>query len=125
MTILESLLLAHVLGDWILQTNYQAQNKRHSWRAMLAHVTVYHLVMLAVLVARFGYRDWVVYAVVVGLAFTHAFLDRGWPVERLMKTLGISPRNESDRWLNVMFDQSIHIQLLGLATLILARHFPM
>jgi len=122
MTILESLLLAHVLGDWILQTNWQAQNKRHNWRAMLSHVVVYHLVVLAVLTARFGFRDWLVYAVVGGLMISHAFLDRGWPVAFLMRTLGIGPRNESDRWLNVMFDQSLHIQLLGLATLVLSRH---
>jgi hypothetical protein len=122
MTILESLLLAHVLGDWILQTNWQAQNKRHNWRAMLSHMVVYHLVVLGVLVARFGYRDWVVYAVVGGLAVTHAFLDHGWPVTWLMKRLGIAPRNEYDRWLSVMFDQSLHILLLGVATLILSRN---
>ena len=79
MTILESLLLAHVLGDWILQPNWQAQHKRHSWRAMWAHVSMYHLVVLAVLVWRFGFRSWQVYAVVAGLAVTHAFLDRGTP----------------------------------------------
>jgi hypothetical protein len=122
MTILESLLLAHVLGDWILQPNWQAQNKHHSWRAMWAHVAVYHLVVLAVLVLRFGLHDWLVYAVVGGLAVTHAFLDRGWPVIWLMRKLGVSSRTESDRWLNVMFDQSIHMLLLGVAAAILTRN---
>ena len=122
MTILESLLLAHLLGDWILQTNWQARNKQHNWRAMISHVVVYHLVVLAVLVVRFGFWDGRVYAVVLGLAATHAFLDRRWPVEWLMKALGNATRNDSDRWLAVMFDQSIHILLLGLATLILSRN---
>ncbi|HET6348025.1 MAG TPA: DUF3307 domain-containing protein [Candidatus Krumholzibacteria bacterium] len=120
MTVLESLLLAHLLGDWILQTNWQAVNKRHNWRAMLSHVVVYHAVVLAVLGARFGFENGRVYAVVAGLAISHAFLDRVWPVEWLMKRLGAGPRNDSDRWLTVMFDQSIHILLLGLATLILS-----
>lgn len=121
MTILESLLLAHLLGDWLLQTNWQAQNKARSWRAMLSHVVTYHVVVLAVLVVRFGFGNALVYAVVVGLAVSHAFLDRRWPVLWLMKKLGVGSNNESDRWLAVMFDQSLHIELLGLAALILSH----
>ena len=120
MTILESLLLAHVLGDWLLQTSWQAMNKRHNWRAMLSHVFVYHLAVLAILVARFGFNDARVYAVVAGLAISHAFIDRRWPVEWLMNRLGAGSRDEHERWLTVMFDQSIHIVLLCAATLILS-----
>jgi hypothetical protein len=121
MTILESLLLAHLLGDWVLQTEWQAQNKSHNWRAMLSHLVVYHIVILAVLVARFGFQYRLVYAVVVILAITHAFLDRGWTVPWLMRTLKISVKITPERWLIVMFDQSIHMLLLGLASITLSR----
>lgn len=35
------LLAAHMVGDYILQTDWMAANKLHDWRARLAHVFVY------------------------------------------------------------------------------------
>jgi Protein of unknown function (DUF3307) len=32
------LLVAHMLGDWVLQTDNQAMTKMASWRAMAAHI---------------------------------------------------------------------------------------
>lgn len=121
MTVFESLILAHLLGDWLLQTEWQAKNKSSSWRARWSHVAVYHIVILAVLVVRFGMQDPRVYITVGILAISHAFLDRRWPVLWLMKTLRISVNNTPERWLIVMIDQSIHILLLGLASLVLSN----
>jgi hypothetical protein len=113
-----------LLGDWLLQTEWQAANKRHNWRAMLSHVVVYHIVALAVLVVRFGFQNVYVYGVVGILAVSHAFLDRGWPVAWLMRKLRISVDRTPERWLTLVVDQSIHILLLGLASLVLSQRLP-
>jgi hypothetical protein len=120
-TLFESLLLAHILGDWLLQTEWQAMNKARSWRAMLSHVLVYHVVVLAVLVAKLGYRNPYVYMIVASLAISHGILDRSGIVSWLMRTLRISVERPPERWFTVAIDQSIHILLLGLATWVLSR----
>ena len=121
MTIFESLLLAHLVGDWLLQTEWQANNKTHKWQALLSHVVVYHLIILAVLIAWFGLRNVNVYITVAVLAATHAVLDLRWPVEWIMKTFRHSVTNQSEYWLVIVVDQSIHNILLGLASLFLSR----
>ena len=119
MTVFETLIVAHVVGDWILQTEWQAVNKAHNWRALWSHVFVYHAIVLVALVARFGLDNSRVYLAVAVLAATHALLDRGWPVQRLMRLLRVTVDRPQDRWLTTAFDQSIHIVLLALATLYL------
>jgi len=119
MTVLELMLVAHVAGDWLLQTEWQAQNKGMSWAAMLVHIVIYHVVMFAVLAARFGLREPRVYVVVAVLAVTHAILDRQWPVIRLMRLLRISVHREPERLLSVAVDQALHFLLLAGAALYL------
>ena len=121
MTLFESLFLAHILGDWILQTEWQAVNKSTSWRALLTHVFVYHVVILVVLGIRIGWTHPLVYEVVLALAVTHILLDR-FSVVPLMRALRITVDREPDRVLELAVDQSVHLLLLGLATLLLT-HF--
>jgi hypothetical protein len=118
-TTFEVLLVSHLVGDWLLQTEWMATEKRHNRRALIAHVAVYHLLLLAVLVYRFGYDDVRVYAVVAGLALTHALLDRQWPVLALMRRLRISVERPPDWWLQVAVDQVLHVLLLAVAALVL------
>jgi hypothetical protein len=40
-TVFLVLLARHFLGDWVLQSDWQATNKTRSWAA-LAHVASYH-----------------------------------------------------------------------------------
>ena len=120
MTLFESLLLAHIVGDWLLQTEWQALNKVHNWRALLSHVVVHHLVVLGVLLARFGFQDIRVFVVVGLLAVSHAILDRHWPVVWLMRALKHIVVRPPERWLTIVIDQAIHILLLGLAVLYLS-----
>jgi hypothetical protein len=121
MTVFESLLIAHVVGDWLLQTEWQAVNKASNWRALLSHVLVYHFVVLVVLWARFGIAEPAVYAVVVGLAVIHAVMDRKRPVEQFMRMMRISVTRAPEGWLVIAVDQSLHLVWLALATLILTR----
>ena len=121
MTVFESLLLAHVVGDWLLQTEWQAMNKATNLRALLTHVVVYHLVVLGVLMWRFGSGEPLVYVVVAGLAVIHAVMDRKAPVVWFMRTMRISVTREPTGWLAIAVDQSLHLVWLGVATFILTR----
>ena len=114
MTLFEYLILAHLLGDWILQTEWQALNKRTSWLALGTHVVVYHALILAVILWQDSPDRPIIYAVVGVLALTHALLDR-FTVVPLMRALRIVVKREPDRVLVLAVDQAIHVLLLGAA----------
>jgi fatty acid desaturase len=119
MTIFEGLLIAHLLGDWLLQTEWQAQNKRTNWLALLSHVAVYHAIVFIILF--FGFKlDVVRVIVAVGaLALFHIILDKQDPVRWYMRTFRLTVTRTPERWLMVAVDQSIHLVLLGAATVYL------
>ncbi len=119
MTLFEGLLAAHLLGDWLLQTEWQAQNKTHNWRALLTHIVIYHAVILAVIVFGYGFRNITAYVVVIVLAVTHAILDRRSFELWLMRTFRLTVERPPERWLVLAVDQSIHLLLLAGATLAL------
>lgn len=119
MTTFEVLLIAHLIGDWLLQTEWQATHKQDQWRAMLTHVVMYHVVVLAVLLPRFGVGSVRMWATIVGLAILHAILDRRSTVVALMRVLRITVDREPEQWLVLVIDQSLHLLLLAWATVIL------
>lgn len=120
MTLFEYLILAHLVGDFLLQTEWQAVNKRTSWAALLTHVVIYHALVLAAFVWHEGSDRPIVYAVVAVLALTHAALDR-FTVVPLMRTLRLVVKREPDRTLTFAVDQAIHILLLGIAAFVVWR----
>lgn len=90
--VLAMLWVAHDLGDHVAQTDHQARTKADNWRGMAGHIGTYHLTQAAALAALrpLGVRpSW--RRVLAGMAFsaiTHAFLDRRWPVVRLLELTG-------------------------------------
>jgi hypothetical protein len=121
MTILESLLIAHLLGDWIFQTEWQALNKTKNWWALFAHITVYHLILLGVLVWRMGSINIQIVLTVALLAISHAFLDRRNLLLWIMKSLRIIVTRGSEQWLVIAVDQAIHVVLLSLVAIYLSK----
>ncbi|UCD20109.1 MAG: DUF3307 domain-containing protein [candidate division WOR-3 bacterium] len=121
MTVFESMLVAHLLGDWLLQTEWQAVNKKDNWHALVTHVLIYHVVLYAVLAARYGFWNSLVFIVVALLAVTHAILDLRRPVEWFIRTFRLSINRHPSQWLVIVIDQSIHIILIGLASLWLSH----
>ena len=119
MTVFEVLLLGHVLGDWLFQTEWQAVNKDHNWRALLTHVLVYHIVIVVLLGLKMGFSYTPIYPVVIFLAIFHVLLDRQQFVRWLMKILRITVDRQPERWLSVAVDQSLHFVLLAVATIYL------
>ena len=120
MSLFDRLLVAHLVGDWLLQTEWQALNKGKNYRALFSHIAIYTLIILVVLVVDFGFQNIDVYLVVAMLGLSHAFLDRGRPVIRFMKTFRIIVEREPERWLTMAVDQVLHVFFLALAALILS-----
>lgn len=120
MTLFESLFVAHLAGDWLLQTDWQARNKERNWVALLGHVAVYHLLILAVLWLRLGIGNVRVYTVVFVLAVTHALMDRRWPFVGFLRAVRVIGPDPPQPWVLVLMDQAIHILLIGLAVLYLS-----
>lgn len=132
-----TLLVGHHLADHVLgQTDKQATGKANDgwagWRANLAHVGLYHLVLVVMLAV-----VWAVFSlplslpgVAAGLAFsavTHAILDRRWPVRWLLEHTGSAPFARIGQpdgpqvGLNGMYlaDQSLHLGCLWVAALLM------
>ncbi|OGT28035.1 MAG: hypothetical protein A2Z17_05120 [Gammaproteobacteria bacterium RBG_16_66_13] len=124
MSLFDSLLIAHFLGDWLFQTEWQALHKRTHWGAMWSHVAVYHAVVLAVLLLQLPARTLEIFAAVGILALSHAWIDREWPIVRLMKALRIVRVRAPERWLVVIVDQIVHVTLLAIAAEVLSRAGP-
>lgn len=109
------LLAAHLVGDFIIQTDAQALAKMKSWRAMAGHVLTYHLTM-AVLVLPFWHDRWTVLGFVVSAA-THGLIDRRWPVRLLLRKTG-SPSFAETTLGMLAADQALHaVFLASMATL--------
>jgi Protein of unknown function (DUF3307) len=70
-------LAGHLLGDFVMQTDWQASNKESSWRADLAHVLTYHVPLAALVLP--VWHDWPAVWFLGISAATHAFIDRRWP----------------------------------------------
>lgn len=117
----------HVLGQTDRQASQKALPGWAGWRADLAHVAQYHLVMGAML----GTAWWVLgldvsgWGVAAGLgisAATHALLDRRWPVRWLLVHTGspffASPEHPLPG--GYLADQALHYAALWVAALIMA-----
>ena len=124
------LLVAHQVGDHVIQTDHQAAGKAGPgltalW-AMLGHLAGYHAVAAVLLVGTFGVLGlpltWG--GVLAGVAFsalTHAALDRRWTVRTILRRLGSPQFAESTGPVCGMYaaDQALHqLSLLGSALLI-------
>jgi Protein of unknown function (DUF3307) len=124
------LLVAHQVGDHVVQTDQQAGGKAgggaRAVRAMVGHLAGYHAVAAVLLVGTFAVLGLplTVVGTLAGLGFsvfTHAVLDRRRPVRALLRALG-SPRfAETTTPVCGVYaaDQALHqVALLGSALLI-------
>lgn len=120
MSLFDALFVAHLIGDWILQNDWQAKNKNKSWWALISHVLIYHILILLVLLYFVGPQP-AVYVAVVLLAISHLVLDRQATIIWLMQRFHNSGNGAPERWLMVAFDQALHIVLLGITAFVLTR----
>ena len=116
----------HVLGQTDRQANGKARPGWEGWRHNLAHVGLYHAVMavmLGVTVAVLNLNV-TLSGAVAGLGFsavTHAFIDRRWPVRRLLELTGSAPfARLAGNGLNGLYlaDQACHWACLWVSALL-------
>ena len=126
--IFAALMAGHQVGDHITQTDHQAARKadpgRAGWSAMAGHVAGYTATQAVALVGlrAAGYRVRPGRAL-AGLAFsagTHAFIDRRWPVQWLLRHTG-SPQFAATTTPvcgPYVVDQSLHTAAVFTASLV-------
>ena len=126
-----AMLVGHQAGDHLAQTDHQAAHKAgkgaEGWKAMAGHVAGYtacQAVALAGLSAsgrRVGVRRAAV-ALAIS-AGTHAFIDRRWPVQWLLRRTGSADFAAlTSSGLNgpYLADQALHVGCIYLAGLVAA-----
>jgi hypothetical protein len=134
---LGTLYASHQVADHVLgQTDRQACGKAApgwcGWRANLAHIAAYHLVLAVMYAVTAVVVDLPVHplGLAAGFAFsavTHGLLDRRWPVRWVLDHTGSAPfARLASGGLNGMYlaDQALHYTCLWLAALIIARPVP-
>jgi hypothetical protein len=114
------LLAAHLIGDWIIQTSWMANEKSKNYLALAAHVFTYHIFTFGALFFAGVDLTKAVWATLF-LAVTHAFLDNRrfefWWLRQIKKVEDA----EVPIWLLLGVDQSFHLILLVLVSFWLAR----
>ncbi len=109
MNLLALVLVGHLVGDWIVQTDYQAANKMTSWKANQQHMLGYHLALAAAVAWAVS---WPALLVIVAVSWiTHAFIDRRWPVVWLMQHTRSAPFSQTMFGV-IAVDQALHLSIL-------------
>lgn len=112
MSLFDWLLVGHLVGDFLLQTDGMAKYKAQSWTWMLKHVGLYLLVMAIVLGAYSFSHPVPLWALALALLFigaTHLILDQRGVTHAWMRLIGISP---DLGWLTIVIDQVFHLLVL-------------
>jgi hypothetical protein len=125
-SVLAGFLVAHMVGDYLLQTDWQARNKRGgltaggtSRRALVAHVTTYTLAFLPAFIWIGSELDavWAIVAAVL-VYVPHLLIDDGRLVGfYLARVKRVEGMNLS---LAASVDQSFHVLSLFLAALVVS-----
>ena len=107
-----ALMLAHLVGDWMIQTEYQALNKaKGHWcnDALCAHCIGYTLCFVPVFLLYS--LNWWWLALIFG---SHMFLDRRWPVIWWIRVVKRTSDETISKlfWLVVAVDQIMHLLIL-------------
>lgn len=118
--------VSHLVGDFLLQTKWQALNKygglggRGSTRALLTHVAVYTLAFVPALVWLAGSIGAWTLGVAALIAVPHAVQDDGRLLEIWIRDVKHSDDIGRGGWLFTSIDQSFHILALFLTALLAA-----
>lgn len=102
-----SLILAHLVGDYVLQNDWQAQNKTRYHVPCIVHVLLYTLAFVVIVEASGGWPTWAYGAI----AATHYPVDRYGLAGRWMRNVsgqkgfadGMGP------WSIIVVDNTFHL----------------
>lgn len=117
MNALAVVLAGHLIGDWIVQTDWQAANKTTSWKANQQHMLGYHLTLAVLASLALSVAGTLA---LVGVSWlTHAVIDRRWPTIWLMQHTGSRPFSQTTFGV-IAVDQALHLSILSLTVAALA-----
>lgn len=112
MGLFDWMLVGHLVGDYILQTRWMAEKKAQTWTPLIVHSAVYTAAVALLAQVAGGLSVWG-----IGLIFTgHILIDQRKLVNFLAQYVNGFGNVE---WLKTTLDQSWHIVVLAIATLIL------
>lgn len=112
MSLFDWLLVGHLVGDFLLQTDGMAEHKAQDWSWMLKHVGLYLVVMALVLGVYSLSHPVPIWALALALLFigaTHVALDRRRIALDWMRLVGI---RQDPGWLAIVVDQVLHLLVL-------------
>jgi hypothetical protein len=113
------LLVGHLIGDFLMQTDSMASRKENSWSWMLGHVGIYMVVIGAVLIVyalSHSLPAWLLAVVLLFICGTHIVLDRRGFALWWMRFVNIAPDHE---WLPIVVDQVFHLLTLAVVAQVL------
>jgi hypothetical protein len=117
-------LVAHMVGDYLFQTDWQARHKRGglsgdpvAFRALVSHVTTYTIAFVPALIWIGSRTDAVVAVVAAALVFIpHLIVDDGRLVRLYLAR--VKRANGFDVGLAASVDQSFHVLSLSLVAIL-------
>jgi len=108
------LLVGHMVGDWLLQSDWMAREKKLSFfsKAGMAHFLLYTVVVVAMIWLFCGDGRSLAFYVTVGLAVfvSHWLIDATTVVERWMQFYG---QDSSRDFMRILVDQTMHLVVLA------------
>jgi hypothetical protein len=119
--------VSHQLGDFVLQTDWQAMHKRgglgrntESQRALLSHVFFYSCAYVPALIWISSRLGWNAVVIAAAIALPHLIQDDGRLVQAYARRVkGLDPA--SGRIVMLLLDQALHmVALFGAALLVRA-----
>ncbi|QRG66777.1 DUF3307 domain-containing protein [Brevibacillus choshinensis] len=106
------LFIAHLIGDFLLQTEWMAKYKAQRWLPLLTHCLVYTLsvTLLAFLFVPGGLSVWASLLIFL----SHVILDRRTFVYFWYRKV-MQVTDDRSKWLMIITDQVFHLIILGVA----------
>ena len=111
MNLFDWLIVGHLVGDFILQTRWMAAKKATEWPPLIAHSAVYTAVLF-LFAQMAGGLSFQAAAVIFG---SHLLLDKRIFTNYWSQRIA---SQEANGWLRIMVDQTCHVIVLAVATLI-------
>jgi hypothetical protein len=114
-----ALLLAHLLGDFLLQPKWLVENRAKRLWPLLCHSFIHYVSAWTCLLIFTPTAFLSVYsqAVIVGYSLAHLLIDK-------LKSLWIAHKPRRDNWRTFLLDQLIHVAVLAITACLLARSSP-
>lgn len=109
MSVFDTLLVGHLVGDFLFQTAWMANGKKRNLVPIIVHASVYALCIL-VFSKNTGMLSWVDYFIIWG---SHLVIDSRKPTYWWMsKVMGVSSEGDKEAWLTIIVDQTFHLLVL-------------